>query len=144
MGRGIQITFDAADPGALSRFWAEALGYELEAPPEGHDTWESFLADQGVPEERWNAASALVDPDGQGPRIFFQRVPEPKTAKNRVHLDVAVTRGPREPAEQRRGRQEAERDRLVALGASEIGPVEEMGGRWIVMRDPEGNEFCIT
>lgn len=144
MGRAFQVTFDAADPAALSRFWAAALEYELQPPPEGFDTWERFLEAQRVPEERWNSASALVDPEGDGPRIYFQRVPEGKTAKNRVHLDVAVTGGPSQPADERRGLQDAERDRLVALGATEVGPVEEMGGRWIVMRDPEGNEFCIT
>jgi Glyoxalase-like domain len=89
--------FDCADPDRLARFWAQALGYKLQDPPQGHGTWESWLRDQGIPQERWNDANAVVDPDGRGPRIFFQRVPEAKTTKNRVHLDLNVTGGPAAP-----------------------------------------------
>ena len=71
-------------------------------------------------------------------------MPESKAGKNRVHIDVPVSAGPDAAPEDRVADQEAERDRLVALGATEVGPVEDLGGRWIVMRDPEGNEFCIT
>ena len=78
MAREVQITFDCADPGALSAFWAEALGYRLQDPPPGFETWEQALEAMNVPPERHNDASALVDPDGAGPRLFFQRVPEPK------------------------------------------------------------------
>ena len=101
MPREFQVTFDAADPIALSRFWAEALHYMVQPPPHravgpGEDVfevWAEFLEQSGVPVEQRDAASALVDPDGTGPRILFQKVPEPKTAKNRVHLDVRVAPG---------------------------------------------------
>lgn len=144
MPRTIQITFDAHSPRALSAFWAEALGYVLQPPPEGHDTWEDWLRAAGVPESEWDSASALVDPDGVGPRVFFQRVPEPKTAKNRVHLDVGVSGGPGLPADERRPAILAEVERLESLGAGRVREVEEFGGVWMVMIDPEGNEFCVT
>jgi catechol 2,3-dioxygenase-like lactoylglutathione lyase family enzyme len=88
MAVAIQITFDCADPDRLAHFWADVLGYELDTPPAGYDSWEAWLTERGVPESEWNRASAVSDPDGHGPRIYFQRVPEPKERKNRVHLDV--------------------------------------------------------
>ena len=88
MAKEIQVTFDCADPGALAEFWAEALGYQVQGPPPGFDSWPAALTAWGVPEDQWNSKSAIIDPDGEGPRIFFQRVPEGKTVKNRVHLDV--------------------------------------------------------
>lgn len=144
MARTWQLVIDAAEPDRLARFWAEALGYVVQPPPEGFDDWPSFLTTIGVPESEFDSASAIVDPDGRGPRVFFQRVPESKAGKNRLHVDVPVSAGPDAPPEERVADQEAERDRLVGLGATEVGPVEDLGGRWIVMQDPEGNEFCIT
>jgi len=132
----VQVAIDCADPAALSRFWAEALGYVLNPPPEGHDSWESWLEAMGVPESEWNSASAVVDPDGAGPRIYFQRVPEGKAGKNRLHLDVRVPGG--------REAIQPEVDRLVGLGATVVGPKEERGEHWVVLQDPEGNEFCLT
>jgi hypothetical protein len=88
MATGVQVVFDCADPDRLVRFWAQALGYKLQDPPQGHQSWEDWLRDQGIPQERWNDANAVVDPDGRDPRIFFQRVPEAKTVKNRVYLDL--------------------------------------------------------
>lgn len=137
------MTFDCADPDRLATFWAAALGYRKQDPPEGFATWQEFLVAQGVPEDRWNSASAVVDPAGQDPRIFFQRVPESKVSKNRVHLDVNVAGGQNVPIEERRGRVEAEAERLTALGASKQGPLEERNEYWFVMQDPEGNEFCL-
>jgi Glyoxalase-like domain len=84
----IQVVFDCADPPVVARFWAEALGYQLQGPPEPTAAWQAFQAEHGIPEEHWNDASAIFDPDGSGPRIYFQRVPEPKAVKNRLHLDV--------------------------------------------------------
>jgi hypothetical protein len=136
-----QVTFDANDPPRLADFWALALGYEIQPPPPGFDSWDDWATDMGIPEENWNDARALVDPTGKGPRVFFQRVPEGKTAKNRVHLDVNVA-ADAEP-EQRRSVVEDTAERLVNEGATSIGPMEEHGGFWIVMRDPEGNEFCV-
>ena len=77
--REVQVTFDCADPRALSRFWADVLGYRLDPPPPGFDTWEAALAAWGVPEEQRNDKSAVSDADGRGPRLFFQKVPEGKT-----------------------------------------------------------------
>jgi catechol 2,3-dioxygenase-like lactoylglutathione lyase family enzyme len=139
----IQITFDCADPDRLAHFWADLLGYQLDSPPEGYDSWEAWLTEQGIPESDWNMASAVSDPDGHGPRIFFQRVAERKERKNRVHLDVNVG-GPRNtPEEQRRSAVDAAVDRAVGLGATKVRLVEERGERHYVMHDIEGNEFCL-
>jgi Glyoxalase-like domain len=139
----VQVVMDCADPARLAAFWAAALGYEVQAPPEGFDSWEDALRAWGVPEDAWNAKSAVVDPDGAGPRMFFQQVPEPKTVKNRVHLDVNAGGSPGTSEEDRRARVSETSDRLVALGASVLREMEELGEHWIVMRDPEGNEFCV-
>ena len=133
MAYGIQVTFDCADPAGLSRFWASALGYVVQPPPEGYDSWPAFLTEIGVPESEWDSRSACVDPDGTGPRLFFQKVPEGKSAKNRVHLDVNVGRD----------NVGAEVERLVGEGATRVGELSEMGSHWVVMADPEGNEFCV-
>jgi hypothetical protein len=133
MATGVQVTFDAAYPGRLAEFWASALGYVIQPPPEGFSSWPEFLAEIGVPESEWTSRSACVDPDGKGPRLFFQRVPEGKTAKNRVHLDVNVGHD----------RVEAEVARLVGEGASLVRRFDDGRESWVVMSDPEGNEFCL-
>ena len=143
MATGFQVVIDCADPARLSRFWAEALGYKLDDPPKGYDSWEDWLREQGIPEDRWNDASAVVDPDGAGPRIYLQRVPEAKTVKNRVHLDLNISGGGSVPIEERRGRADAEVERLLGIGATRQRTVEEPGGYWVVMQDPEGNELCV-
>ena len=89
----MQITFDCADPAAQAAFWAEVLGYVVQPPPPGFDSWDRALDAWGVPPEQRNDRSALVDPDGGGPRVFLQKVPEGKTAKNRQHLDVRAAPG---------------------------------------------------
>ena len=136
--------FDAHDPARLAEFWAEALGYVMQPPPSGFESWEDWASAMGIPEENWNDAAAIVDPDEAGPRVFIQRVPEGKTAKNRVHLDVHVSGGPEAPVDERRRDIGAEVDRLTSLGASVLGPIEERGEYWVVMHDPEGNEFCVV
>ena len=141
MATAIQVTFDCADPAALAEFWGAALGYVEPPPPDGHDSWQSWLEAVGVPREEWNSADARIDPDGAGPRLYFQRVPEPKSVKNRVHLDVNVGAGV--PDEWKRQRVADEADRLVALGATKVALMDERGEHWIVMQDPEGNEFCL-
>ena len=103
MSTPIQLVFDTADPDGEARFWADALGYRLQPPPDGFDSWASFLREQGILEDRWNDASAIVDPDGKGPRIYFQRVPEGKNAKNRMHMDLNVSGGGGVPLDDRRG-----------------------------------------
>jgi hypothetical protein len=137
-----QVTFDCADPGAMTVFWAEALGYKQQDPPEGWDSWEAWAADQGIPEEDFNSMSAVVDPDGKGPRLLFQRVPEGKSAKNRVHLDLNVGLRRDDPKASRARVVEAS-ERLVRLGATRLREAEERGEFWIVMQDIEGNEFCL-
>ena len=144
MSMSIQLVFDSAGPAQLARFWAEALGYRLQPPPDGFDTWESFLREQGVPDERWDDASAIVDREGKGPRIYFQRVPEGKTAKNRMHMDLNVSGGDGLPFDEQKRRVDAEVARLKALGATdERGAMERDGEYWVRMNDPEGNEFCV-
>lgn len=143
MATSIQIVFDATDPALLADFWALALGYTVQPPPEGFESWDEWAAAMEIPEENWNDASAVVDPEVIGPRIFFQRVPEGKTAKNRLHLDVNVGGGHDVPIDDRRAMVNAEVARLVVAGASTIGPVEQRGEYWVVLADPEGNEFCV-
>jgi predicted enzyme related to lactoylglutathione lyase len=98
MATSIQVTFDCADPDRLATFWATALGYRKQDPPDGYASWPVYLAAQGIPEDQWHAASARVD---------------------------------------------AEVDRLRGAGATHLRPVEEHGEYWVVMADPEGNEFCL-
>jgi catechol 2,3-dioxygenase-like lactoylglutathione lyase family enzyme len=142
--RDFQVTFDASDPAALAAFWAETLGYQVQEPPPGFDSWDAALEAWGVPPEHRNDASAVVDPQGAGPRVFIQKVPEGKTAKNRVHLDVRAAPG-LEGAE-RMAALEAECERLVDIGASRLDrhePAPPLAEGHIVMADPEGNEFCL-
>jgi hypothetical protein len=143
MATTLQVVIDCADPGGLSTFWASALGYKFQDPPEGSVSWEDWLREMKIPEEEWNAASAVVDPEGKGPRVYFQRVPEGKVMKNRVHLDLNVGGGPGVPLEKRKVRVDEEAERLVSEGATRVRPVDQRGEYWMVMRDPEGNEFCL-
>ncbi len=143
MAVGVQVVIDCVDPATLAPFWAEALGYVRQAPPPGADSWEDWLRDMGVPEVDWNAFDAVVDPDGVGPRLFFQRVPEPKTAKTRVHLDLNVGGGPGTPIDEKKAAVEATAARLVALGAERVRSFEERGEYWVAMRDPQGTEFDL-
>jgi Glyoxalase-like domain len=152
MSRQVQITFDAHDPAALSTFWRDVLGYVHPGPPgvnvpAGGDplaAWDEFLARIGVPEEQRNSRSAVEDPDGDGPRLFFQQVSDEKVAKNRVHLDVRAAPGL--AGEERMAALEAEAERLVGLGAARVRrfePEPPLANGHLVMADPEGNEFCL-
>jgi hypothetical protein len=152
MSRTIQLTYDAHDPQGLGLFWRAALDYAVDPPPGGEigepeetiAAWMAFLRSVGVPEQQHNTAFALVDPTGAGPRIFFQRVPEPKTAKNRLHIDVRAAPGL--DGDERMAALEAECARLVGLGATRrkrFEPEPPMSAGFIVMADPEGNEFCL-
>jgi glyoxalase superfamily protein len=145
MATRFQVVMDCADPDRMMMFWATALGYKKQDPPDGFATWEDFLRANNVPEDQWNSAGAVVDPEGTGPRIYFQRVPEPKTVKNRVHIDLNASGGRATPAEEGRRRVDAEVERLVAAGATVFRPAEasDLGEYWAVLRDPEGNEFCV-
>ena len=144
MAVAYQVTFDCADPAKLSEFWAAVLAYRLDDPPPGFASWPEALKAMNVPEEKWNDASAIIDPEGVGSRIYFQKVPEGKVAKNRLHLDLRVG-GPRgTPAEERRRLIYQAAERLKGLGASHVKDFDERGEFWVVMQDPEGNEFCLT
>ncbi len=141
--RALQVVIDCAHPAAVGAFWAEALGYVEEPPPDGFPSWPAALEAWGVPEEDRTAAYAVVDPAGLGPRLFLQRVPEGKTVKNRVHLDVRVSDRSL-PIEERDAQLRAEVQRLEALGARRLEWRVEMGTGFMVMADVEGNEFCLT
>lgn len=132
MAHGMQLTFDASNPPAQASFWAVALGYVEQPPPPGFDTWEDFATANNVPAKDMGNYGALMDPDGVGPRLLFLKVPEHKTAKNRVHLDVHVPD------------RASHVSQLVAAGATERETLSEFGVEWTVMEDPEGNEFCVA
>jgi hypothetical protein len=142
-----QMVIDCAEPERLARFWASALGYELEPPPPGFPSWDDYWREVGVPEDELGAGQDRIrDPDGHGPRIWFQVVPEGKTIKNRIHLDINASGGRTVPMDVRRQRVDAEAGRLAALGAT-IGRVlheEGIDHYAIAMTDPEGNEFDIN
>ncbi|MFE4534906.1 VOC family protein [Streptomyces scopuliridis] len=144
-----KVVIDAADPHAQAGFWAAALGYLVEDNSVligkllslGHVTDADVVAAHGRP--AWRNLAAVRHPDepyqeesgtGLGRRILFQRVPEAKTGKNRIHLDL-------HPGPERR---EAEVGRLEGLGATVIRRVNEPGGQWVLMADPELNEFCVA
>jgi Glyoxalase-like domain len=127
MALAVQVTMDAADPGALARFWTVALGYRMAQPPD----------------DRW---ARLADPDGRGPTLFFQRVPSADLArrngKNWVHLDVHA--GVAAISHENRVRMiRAHAAVLVAAGARLVEERDEDDQFWIVMHDPEGNVFCV-
>ena len=146
MATRIQVTIDCADPGRLARFWAEALGYQLEEPPAGFETWQAYWVSRGLPEEEVeDGYDSIVDPERVGPRIWFQPVPEPKVVKNRVHLDLGVGGGREVPLATRRQRVDAEADRLVGAGATRLRVLAEeaVDHYGVVLQDPEGNEFCL-
>ncbi|MFC4949599.1 VOC family protein [Pseudonocardia sp. GCM10023141] len=124
----LQITVDARDPQRMAAFWAVALGYVLQPPLPGY-----------VPAGELAQYTAVIDPSGMGPRVLFQRVPESKVVKNRLHLDINAGHG----AVDRWGAVRRHAAQLVAAGATVIGEVNEDAGHWIVLQDPEGNEFCL-
>ncbi|WP_436702310.1 VOC family protein [Nocardioides sp. BYT-33-1] len=125
--RQVQVTFDCASPRAVAEFWKAVLGYvDPPYPPDPEDAW-----------------AACQDPDGVGPRLYFQRVPEAKTTKNRVHLDVRVGTGL--TGDERLAALEAEASRLEALGATRGTLLLADGENESCqnMLDVEGNEFCL-
>jgi Glyoxalase-like domain len=140
MAARIDLTFDCADAKLLAEFWKTALGYVDEPPPAPFKTREEWLAQFDLPEDdSADDAAWLCDPDGVGPRLSILTVPEPKTAKNRLHMDIRVPGGG--SAEQRWARIKAESERLVQAGGT---VQEEFDGHHIMMADPEGNEFCVA
>ncbi len=137
----MQLTVDCEDPHELAHWWAEALGWDVEPQDEA---FILSMVEKGMAEESdvrtfrgkrvWRMGGAIVHPDGHLPRVLFQKVPELKTTKNRVHWDLRYANGAAE---------EADVDRLIALGARRIGEGSQGPASWVVLEDPEGNEFCI-
>jgi hypothetical protein len=148
MSPRLQLVIDCADPTLLARFWMAALGYVEEPPPAGYETWNDYWrAAGGVSEDELDdRIDRIVDPDGQRPTIWFQQVPERKTIKNRLHLDLTVSGGRTEPLHLRRERVDAKVARLEELGATRVMVHEAEGvdHYGITLRDPEGNEFCVN
>jgi hypothetical protein len=135
-----QVTFDSSEPTAHAAFWADALGYSQQPPPPDFASWEYRAQAFGIPEDEWGDTAAIIDLEGSGPRMLFLRVPEPKTAKNRMHLDINISKRGATPQE-RRVHVDVEVERLIVLGATTVGSFDEDKGVWTVMLDPEGNEF---
>ncbi|MFN2561934.1 MAG: VOC family protein [Jatrophihabitans sp.] len=137
----VQVTFDCANPRAVAEFWKSVLGYVDPPVPDGFASWDAF--DASLPPERQGATWACQDPEGIGPRLFFQRVPEGKTVKNRLHLDVRVGVGL--TGDERVSALETEGARLQALGARRLHllPADDEDEACLVMQDVEGNEFCL-
>ena len=149
-----QLVIDCTDPDLLARFWAAALGYVLEPPPEGFATWEDWRREVGFPDDQLDiGADSIIDPRGEGPRIWFRVEPDAKVVKNRLHFDIhASTDGPylssvrKIPIEVRTQRVDAEANRLAGLGATITGALtpEGLDHYAVGMKDPEGNEFDIN
>ncbi|MFF0471533.1 VOC family protein [Micromonospora zamorensis] len=136
----ISLTLDSTDAQVLAPFWKTALGYIDEPPPPPFTTREEWLAQFDLPEDDLPEHSAwLCDPDGTGPRLSILNVPEPKTAKNRLHIDIRVP-GHGSPDE-RWARILAKADRLVRAGGTVLRADDR---HHVVMADPEGNEFCVA
>ncbi len=146
MAVSYQLVIDCATPEPLALFWAEALHYVVAPPPPGFGTWDDFYRSIGIPEQDLgHGIDRIVDPAGEGPAIWFQVVPDRKSVKNRLHIDVHASGGGG-PLDVRRERVEAEAARLVGLGATRLAPLGEEGmDHYAVgMADPEGNEFDIN
>ncbi|WP_427887560.1 VOC family protein [Kribbella sp. GL6] len=139
------LTFDCADPAVVARFWCTALGYTESAPPQGWDSWEAWFTDLNVPEDEWNDGASISDPNGVLPSISFLKVPEPRTVKNRLHLDLQVAGGRAQPQHLREQRIRSTGDKLQAAGATlveEFATGDVLDHLW--MQDPEGNDFCVV
>jgi hypothetical protein len=137
----VQVTFDCAEPKRLARFWCEVLGYVAPPAPEGFAGWDDY--DRSLPPGDRDSWFACSDPSGAGPRLYFQRVPESKVVKNRMHLDVRAGAGL--VGEERLAALEGECARLVELGAVRVRllPADDENESCLVMQDIEGNEFCL-
>jgi hypothetical protein len=130
------------DPTRLAAFWAAALDYVVQPPPDGFDTWEEFADAVGIPDENRNDISAVVDPSGSGPKVLFERY-DGGAPNQRVHVDINSV-GHEVSSDVRPGLLAAERARLEALGATYKRETSGMAGEtWIEMYDPEGNWFCV-
>ena len=147
-----QLAIDCAEPQRLVEFWCAALAYVPEPAPDGWSDWKAYWLSLGLPEEELEGSEegsgAIIDPEGQRPRIWFQPVPEGKAGKNRLHLDLKLTGGPGQVPDydERKRLVDAEVERLVGLGASVAYLNSPEGANFyaVTLRDPEGNEFCVV
>ena len=142
-----QLVIDCTSPEPLAHFWAEALHYVVAPPPPGFDSWDDFFRSIGVPEDELGTVADIIeDPNGEGPRIWFQIVPEKKSIKNRIHIDVNASGGRGTPLDARRKLVEAEASRLVSLGATRLhtNVQEGLDHYAVALTDPEGTEFDIN
>lgn len=134
------VVFYADDPPALARFWAGVYGIE---PMEFEGELKDELLKSGLTEEDLGKRGLVQDPSGESPRLFFHHADSTKGHRNRLHLDVQAVPG-RAPSDEEL---EAEKDRLVGLGATVVRLVDQEWGPWgehyYQMLDPEGNEFCL-
>src|SRR5579863_5416205 len=153
MSAPFQLVIDCKDPELMARFWAAALGYVLEPPPEGFATWDDFRRAIGFPEDELGmGADSIIDPSGESPRIWFRADEAAKVVKNRLHIDIhasggrTVIEGRSVPIATRRERVDAEARRLADLGATITGPLGDgsLDHYAVGMKDPEGNEFDIN
>jgi hypothetical protein len=141
MAFDFQVVIDSSAPHELADWWAEALGWQIETQDEAlirRMVETGAASEEDTTQHRgalvWKVGAALHSPDPGRPRVLFQLVPEPKTVKNRVHLDIRVG------AERR----EAEVARLIGLGATELWRGAQGPFEWATLADPQGNEFCVT
>jgi Glyoxalase-like domain len=147
-----QLVIDCKDPELLARFWAAALGYVLEPPPQGFGTWDDWRRDIGLPDSELGiGADSIVDPSGEGPRFWFRVEPDGKVGKNRLHLDIHASSDVwpdrSVPLATRTERVNAEAERLADLGATITGALgggDDLDHYAMGMKDPEGNEFDIN
>jgi hypothetical protein len=136
MALRVDLTFDCVRAEELAEFWKLALGYVDEPPPAPFRTRDEWVASFGPSGEDEGGGAWLHDPEGVGPRLVFLEVPEPKVAKNRLHIDVRVGK-----YGEAWGRVEQKVAQLVGAGASVRAVV---GTHHVVLADPEGNEFCVA
>lgn len=139
MPHSFDLTLDCTDAARLAPFWMLALGYVEEPPPAPFATREEWAAQYGPPEGPWDRGAWLCDPTGVGPRLSLLGVPEPKVAKNRLHIDIRVAGDG--TLDERWDRITAHAEVLIAAGATLVTTVD---GHHLVLADPEGNELCIA
>ena len=142
-----QLVIDCTDPEPLAHFWATALGYVAEPPPDGFPSWDDWRRDIGLPDSDLGVGvDSIIDPSGHGPRIWFRVEPDAKVVKNRLHLDLHVSGSRSDPLATRTQRVDAEAQRLTGLGALCTGAMsaEGLDHYAMGMKDPEGNEFDIN
>ena len=146
-----QLTIDCVNPTRMEEFWAPVLDYAVQPPPDGFATMNDYYLSIGVPEDEidpdGDGTDRIFDPDGGGPRIWFQPVPERKSVKNRFHFDVYVA-DRSAPMKEIIATVDAKVAELVERGATIDHPnridTDTLQRYGVVMHDPEGNEFCVA